>query len=112
MGGAFVALPILTSRYIGLTQNIAHGTSMLVVLATSIGGIAAYSSSPKDTMDLNQRNTQELSTFVKIGDVDVETALTVAFTASLFAIAGAKVYNDISLLKLACPVVCDDSNPV
>jgi len=42
MGGGFVAIPALTSSYIGLGQHAAHGTSLAAVAATGLTGAATY----------------------------------------------------------------------
>ena len=44
LGGGFVALPIMTGP-MGLSNHLAHGTSMMAVLFTSLGGAYAYSQS-------------------------------------------------------------------
>jgi len=42
MGGAFVAIPALTSRGIALSQHQAQATSLAAVLATGAGGAASF----------------------------------------------------------------------
>jgi len=42
MGGAFIAIPALTSRWIALTQHKAQATSLAAVLATGAGGAASF----------------------------------------------------------------------
>lgn len=42
MGGAFVAIPALTSRQIALSQHQAQATSLAAVLATGAGGAASF----------------------------------------------------------------------
>lgn len=42
MGGAFVAIPALTSRWIALSQHKAQATSLAAVLATGVGGATSF----------------------------------------------------------------------
>jgi len=42
MGGGFVMIPLMTSR-LGISQHVAHGTSLFAVAATGIAGSLAYS---------------------------------------------------------------------
>ena len=42
MGGGFVAIPAMTSRFIGMTQHEAHATSLVSVLFTGASGGASY----------------------------------------------------------------------
>lgn len=68
---------------------MAHGTSMCAVFATAVGGVLAYGSSPSSSF--SSKDTSSTLKY-KIGDIDIETALTIAVAASTFAIAGAKVH--------------------
>mmetsp|Transcript_10431 Transcript_10431/g.30261 ORF Transcript_10431/g.30261 Transcript_10431/m.30261 type:complete len:235 (+) Transcript_10431:103-807(+) len=43
MGGGFVMIPMLTSRFLRLTQHQAHGTSLFAVTTTGIAGALGYS---------------------------------------------------------------------
>jgi len=106
MGGAFVALPILTSSFIGLSQNAAHGTSMAVVLATAFGGVLAYASHPQIQHERHELHPSDMteSSRSKIGDVDIETAVAIALSASVFAIAGAKTSKNLSAKYLKTAV--------
>jgi len=45
MGGAFVTIPVLTSRWIRLTQHQAQATSLAGVVATGAGGAFAFACS-------------------------------------------------------------------
>lgn len=42
MGGAFIAIPALTSRWIALSQHQAQANSLAAVLATGVGGAASF----------------------------------------------------------------------
>ena len=42
MGGGFVAIPAMTSRFIGLSQHEAHATSLVSVLFTGTAGGASF----------------------------------------------------------------------
>lgn len=42
MGGAFVSIPALTSRWIALSQHQAQANSLASVLATGVGGAASF----------------------------------------------------------------------
>lgn len=42
VGGGIVLVPVLTSRFFGLTQHQAHGTSLAVIGATAIAGLVVY----------------------------------------------------------------------
>jgi hypothetical protein len=42
MGGAFIAIPALTSRWIELCQHRAQANSLAAVLATGVGGAASF----------------------------------------------------------------------
>ena len=85
MGGAFVALPFLTGP-IGLAQHSAHGTSIVAVLLTSIGGTISFTS----------KSTEEQY-------VDVTTSACIAVTSSIMAVIGARLSKKIPAhyLKIA-----------
>ena len=67
MGGGFVAIPLMTR--LGVSQHVAHGTSLVGVVCTGAAGAAAYAAN---------------------GAVDVQTAGIVAATGALTAAAGAR----------------------
>lgn len=98
MGGAFVALPVLTG-YFGLAQHIAHGTSMAAVLATAIGGCAAYlQREPELLQKIQQIDRQHIP--AQIGNVHLVTAAAVALTSSLTVILGARLGQAASSANL------------
>jgi hypothetical protein len=73
LGGGFVMIPMMTSRFIRLSQHQAHGTSLFAVATTGIAGGLSYS-----------------------GQVDYEAAAAIACTGIVAARAGAKLMNKIS----------------
>ena len=50
MGGGFIMIPLMTSRFLGISQHTAHGTSLFAVAATGIAGAMGYGL--KDYVDL------------------------------------------------------------
>jgi len=74
LGGGVVMVPLLTSAA-GLSQHAAHGTSLVAVVSTGLGGCASFASS---------------------GQVDWSAAAAVAATASLSAVAGARATSSLS----------------
>ena len=50
MGGGFVMIPLMTSRLLGISQHIAHGTSLFAVASTGIAGAIGYGL--KDNVDI------------------------------------------------------------
>jgi uncharacterized membrane protein YfcA len=104
LGGSFIALPFLTGP-MGLPQGIASGTAMASVLATSVGGSAAFST--RNMLKYNeaeQKNVfDSLNVSEKIGDVHISTALLIAVTSTFAVVTGAKFSKkvDPNKLKLA-----------
>ncbi len=114
MGGAFIAMPILTGP-LRLSPHLANGTSMVnccfqvryhdkcvqvAVVFTAIGGAYAYSkNSVEGFQDISQENTSDgaFESFLfrikhaSSGQVDLQTAAGVALSGSFFAIFGAKL---------------------
>ena len=90
LGGAFVSIPLLVD-VIGLSQHVAHGTSMASVLCTALGGSYAYWKSHSD----NEKNDGN--------NIDIPVGLLVAASASGFAVLGAKLSKTLStkMLKLS-----------
>mmetsp|Transcript_7980 Transcript_7980/g.21898 ORF Transcript_7980/g.21898 Transcript_7980/m.21898 type:complete len:306 (+) Transcript_7980:36-953(+) len=74
LGGGVVMVPMLTG-FAGLSQHAAHGTSLVAVVSTGIGGCASYASH---------------------GQVDWSAACAIAASASLSAIAGARATSALS----------------
>eukprot|EP00980_Cylindrotheca_fusiformis_P005981 scaffold1278_cov191-Cylindrotheca_fusiformis.AAC.6 len=66
MGGGFIMIPIMTSRFLRLSQHQAHGTSLFAVTTTGIAGALGYS-----------------------GHVDYEAAASIACTGIVAARFGA-----------------------
>ncbi len=131
LGGGFLVQPILLGP-LGLTQHLAHGTSMAAALFTSAGGAYSYFHNPhpdelkqgkpnrnsndncnnsennngngkvnsSDSMKSLQTDSEigflEKLSSLSHGQVDVPTAVGVALSASLFAIAGARLSTKLS----------------
>lgn len=68
LGGGVVMIPMMT-RLLGLSQSLAQGTSLAIVVVAGLAGAMAYA---------------------RAGNVDVTAALILAVTASLSARAGAR----------------------
>jgi uncharacterized membrane protein YfcA len=89
MGGSFVALPFLVS-YFRIAPHVAHGSSIVTVLATSLGGTAAYALRDEDVMKkLREFNITQIPP--RIGDVDLMTAGSLALGSSITVILGARI---------------------
>lgn len=103
MGGSFIALPFLTG-FFRLSQHHAHGTSMAVVLATATGGSLAYIFREGSLLDrITHIDADNIPTL--IGDVHLLTAASVAMTASMTVVLGAKFSKMVSaqtLRKIMC----------
>lgn len=74
LGGGVVAVPLLVS-YGRVSQHVAHGTSLVAVVCTGVGGCLGYA---------------------RHGEVDWLPALAIASTASITAVVGARVTMSIS----------------
>ncbi|KAG8461440.1 hypothetical protein KFE25_001044 [Diacronema lutheri] len=74
LGGGVVMVPLLTS-FAGLSQHAAHGTSLVAVVSTGLGGCVSFASH---------------------GQVDWPAAAAIAATASLSAVAGARATSRLS----------------
>jgi uncharacterized membrane protein YfcA len=70
LGGGFVMIPMMTSRFLRLSQHQAHGTSLFAVSTTGIAGALGYS-----------------------GHVDFEAAAYIACTGMIAARFGATVMS-------------------
>eukprot|EP00968_Pinguiococcus_pyrenoidosus_P005911 scaffold387_cov244-Pinguiococcus_pyrenoidosus.AAC.1 len=80
LGGGFVAVPMMTS-WVGISQHLATGSSLAVVLMTGASGAFGY---------------------MQHGQIDYEVALAIALGGMIFARAGAKLMasTDATRLKL------------
>ncbi len=111
LAGGFVAVPFLTG-YFGLVQNIAHGTSMAVVFATSLGASFAYA----QKLDINDESPATSEVFhdipligsvpVIVGNVHVLNAACVALTSSMSIIAGAVLSKRLPAAHLKLAMGC------
>jgi uncharacterized membrane protein YfcA len=105
MGGAFVAIPMLTGP-VGLSQRLASGTSIVSVLATATGAILSFGydyslSKPVDAVasSLSSAANPKPESFrlpVNIGNIHVPTAIGVCLASSFTAILGAKFSKSLS----------------
>jgi len=78
LGGGVVMIPMMT-RLLGLSQSLAQGTSLAIVVVAGLAGAMAYA---------------------RAGNVDVTAALILAVTASLSARAGARTCSVLPEWKL------------
>lgn len=78
LGGGIVMIPLMT-RFLGLDQHRAHGTSLVALVFTGIAGVIAYGRS---------------------GAVDAEAAALLAVTAIATAAAGARFAHALPAWKL------------
>ena len=92
LGGAFIALPVMTGYFL-VPQNIAHGTSIAVVLATSLGACYSYSNRDAAKEDTVALPTKAGKTFLGIpeviGSVNMVNAAALALTSSVTVVFGA-----------------------
>ena len=106
MGGAFVALPALTGYFL-LSQNVAHGTSMAVVFATSLGACYSYAMRGDSFNALEPNMIDNKKWFGNIpevvGDINVMNAVCIATTSSIMVVFGAMISKRMpaKYLKLA-----------
>lgn len=56
MGGGFVAIPLLTSRLVGMGQHQAHATSVAAVLACGAAGAASFATAGSVDWYVNASN--------------------------------------------------------
>jgi len=98
MGDAFAALPFLTGMF-RLQPHIAHGTSMAVVLVTSIGGCLAYLQRDPEMVE-KFRNADWRNFPTQIGNVHLLIGAAVATSSSITVIAGAKLAQMMSAATL------------
>lgn len=94
MGGAFVAIPLLTGP-VGLSQRLAGGTSMASVLATATGGIFAYAYSITPSTESTSSQIP-----IKVGNIHLPTAFGVSVASSITAVLGARFSRRLSEKQL------------
>lgn len=84
LGGGFIMIPLMTSRFLRLSQHQAHGTSLFAVTTTGIAGALGYS-----------------------GHVDYEAAASIACTGIVTARFGAMAMSKLpeATLKKALGVL-------
>jgi len=106
MGGSFMALPFLTGT-IGLSQHLAHGTSIACAITTSVAGCISYASSSHiikaDNTHVSKKDVgvkEEFSIFKTLGNVDIMAGMCMGSTASLTAIYGARISKKLSAIAL------------
>eukprot|EP00607_Mallomonas_marina_P009968 CAMPEP_0182419784 /NCGR_PEP_ID=MMETSP1167-20130531/4151_1 /TAXON_ID=2988 /ORGANISM="Mallomonas Sp, Strain CCMP3275" /LENGTH=265 /DNA_ID=CAMNT_0024594875 /DNA_START=328 /DNA_END=1122 /DNA_ORIENTATION=- len=107
MGGSFMAVPFLAGP-LGLTQHMAHGTSIVVALTTGIAGCVSYASSshiipiPKKTLGnlKDEESDDSFNIFKGLGNVDIVAGICISSTASLTAILGALLSKRIERVIL------------
>jgi uncharacterized protein len=96
MGGAFVAIPMLTTR-LGLSQHLAQGTSMASVLATATGGCVSFAY-------LNESHRNEIllssSSSKFVGNIHLPTAIGISLASTLTAVLGARFSKKLSERQL------------
>jgi len=92
LGGAFIALPVMTGYFL-VPQNVAHGTSIAVVLATSLGACYSYSNREAAKEDAVAPSAKLGKTFLGIpeviGSVNMVNAAALALTSSVTVVFGA-----------------------
>jgi len=84
IGGSIICVPFLT-MYLGLSSQLAHGTSMAVALGTSIGGTVSYVMAD-ETASGNGNKSSDVA-----GSVHIPTAFALASMGTLMAAVGARV---------------------
>lgn len=92
MGGAFIALPLLTG-YLKIPPHLAIGTSMASVVATSIGGSISYLLAEESFEDIINKikNSDEHHLPAQLGRVHLLTAISLSAASTVTAFIGAKV---------------------
>ena len=120
MGGAFIALPFLTSRIFALPQHLASGTTSVVALCTSLGSCVAYALKAEDLEVVKKKKKKKkkkeddeeeeeeksvLRRVLKgeisqIGNISTPVAVGISFSASIFAVVGAIISKKLSAKAL------------
>lgn len=94
MGGGFVMIPLMTSKYVyspqqPLTQHQAHGTSLFAVAATGLAGAVSYYTASRN-VESNADSTGDESGKIDTTVVRIPEAAAIAFTAIITARWGAQ----------------------
>ena len=95
MGGGFVMIPLMTSKYVfspPLTQHQSHGTSLFAVAATGLAGAVSYYTVKSNVSDDDRTKSSDNCTNV----VRIPEAAAIAFTAIITARWGAQATLYIS----------------
>lgn len=92
LGGAFVALPVMTGHF-KMPQGMAHGTSIAVVLATSLGACYSYAKrlnlAETDVLQKSDDKPTFLGLPEVVGDIHVVNAASLALTSTIMVVFGA-----------------------
>uniref|UniRef100_A0A7S4VM12 Membrane transporter protein n=1 Tax=Ditylum brightwellii TaxID=49249 RepID=A0A7S4VM12_9STRA len=102
MGGGFVMIPLMTSRnMLGLSQHVAHGTSLFAVATTGIAGALGYgiTSSQNNATSVGE-GKEDSSISPPTSVVELDTAMALALTGMFTARLGASTTTKISASKL------------
>lgn len=106
LGGSFIALPMLTG-VLKMQQHMAHGTGLVTVLCTAIGGTVAYSQSNRgERKNELQRSFLSNGFPAKIGNVDAIVAISLAAASSMTVAKGAAISKSLSPFALKLSMGC------
>lgn len=105
LGGAFVALPVMTGHF-NMPQGMAHGTSIAVVLATSLGACYSYAKRINlEEIEVTNKSSSSNTFFgipEVVGSIHVVNAASLALTSTVMVVFGAMLSKRLpgSYLKL------------